>query len=132
MTTDKQSKLKNDDRVDIKQAVAAYAQSEKVKSGLIWISQISEQVAAMEGPGRQPAMGLLKTLAHMVADEVDLTARVTRDQGWRKISEKIHLALVMINSGVPQETGFHLTRAISHVTRIGGQAARLLQRRGFF
>ena len=132
MTTDGQSNLEDDDRMHVKQAISAYAQSEKVKSGLIWISQISEQVAVLDGPGRQPAMGLLKTLAHMIADETDLTARITRDRRWREISEKIHMALVMINSGVPQETGFHLTQAISHVTSIGGQAGRVLKERGLF
>ena len=132
MTKDEQSDLESDDRLVVKQAISAYAQSEKVKSGLIWVSHISEQVAVVEGPSRQSAMGLLKTLAHMIADEAVLAARVTRDPGWRKISEKIHLALVMINSGVPQETGFHLTQAISHVTRIGGQAAMLLKSRRLF
>ena len=132
MTADGRSKLENNERNHLKRAIAAYAQSEKVKSGLIWLSQIAEPVAVMEGPGRQPAIGLLKTLAHMLADEVDLTARVTGDHEWRQISEKIHLALVMINSGVPQETGFHLTQAISHVTRIGGQAAMLLKEKGLF
>jgi len=33
------------------------------------------------------------------------------------------MALVMIRSDVPQGTGYHLTRAISRVTRIGDQAA---------
>ena len=132
MTADERSNFEDNHRIHLKPAIAAYAQSEKVKSGLIWISQVAEQVAVIEGPGRQPAIGILKTLAHMIADEVDLTARVTGDQGWRQISEKVHLALVMINSGVPQETGFHLTQAISHVTRIGGRAATLLKARGLF
>jgi len=132
MGTNEPTNRDNDERVHVKRAIAAYAQSEKVKSGLIWICQISEQVAAMDGPGRQPALGLLTTLVNMIADESDLTARITRDGRWHAISEKIHLALVMINSGVPQETGFHLTQAISQVTRIGGQAATLLRERGFF
>lgn len=42
------------------------------------------------------------------------------------------MALVMIRSGVPQETGFHLTQAISRVTRIGGQAASTLRDKDLF
>jgi hypothetical protein len=62
---------KADQSTEVKKAVSAYAQSEKVKSGLIWICQIADQVAAMEGPGsRQQGILLLQTLAHMVADEV--------------------------------------------------------------
>ena len=132
MTNDASNSTRDAGRARIKQAISAYAQSEKVKSGLIWICQISEQVAALDGPGRYAAMELLKTLAHMVADESELAARVTRDNRWHVISEKIRLALVMINSGVPQETSFHLTQAISHVTRIGGQSAALLKERGVF
>jgi hypothetical protein len=116
----------------VKRAVAAYAQSEKVKSGLIWLCQMAEQVAAMQGSGRQQGVQLLETLARLVADESQLAERVTGDGRWHEIGEKIRMALVMIRSGVPQETGFHLTQAISRVTRIGGRAASILRDRGFF
>lgn len=122
-----------DDRgIDIKQAVSAYAQSEKVKSGLIWISQVADQVAAMEGPGRREGLMLLRTLAHLVADESDLAGRITGDKDWYEVGKKINTALVMIDSGVPQETAFHLTRALTRVTRLGGQAAAMLKRNGLF
>ena len=123
----------NDGRlIDIKQAISAYAQSEKVKSGIIWICQVSDQVAAMEGAGRAQGLRLLKTLAHMVADESNLAARITGDRRWHEIGKKINMALVMINSGVPQETSFHLTRALTRVTRIGGQAAAVLKQNGLY
>lgn len=123
---------KDDRRVDVKQTISAYAQSEKVKSGLIWICQVSDQVAAMDGPGRQQGLILLKTLAHMVADESDLAGRITGDRRWYEIGKKINMAIVMINSGVPQETAFHLTQALTRVTRIGGQAAGVLKENGLF
>jgi len=116
----------------VKQAVAAYAQSEKVKSGLIWVCQVAEQVAIMDDPGRAQALPLLKTLAHLVADEAILAGRVTADRRWQAIGQKINMALVMINSGVPQETAFHLTQALARVTAIGGQAASVLKDNGLF
>ncbi len=116
----------------VKQAISAYTQSEKVKSGLIWVSQLADQVAVMEAPCRQKGLMLLKTLAHMVADESDLAGRITGDKRWHEIGKMINMALVMINSGVPQETGFHLTRALTQVTRIGGQAAAVLKAHGLF
>ena len=119
-------------RSKVKQAISVYAQSEKVKSGLIWICQVSDQLASMDGPGRQQGMLLLKTLAHMVADESDLAGRISGDSRWHEIGKKINMALVMINSGVPQETGFHLTQALTRVTRIGGQAASMLKSHGLF
>lgn len=129
--TDNEPQENNDERrISIKQAVSAYAQSEKVKSGLIWICQVSDQVAAMDAPGRRQGLNLLKTLAHMVADESDLAGRITGDRCWYEIGKKINMALVMINSGVPQETAFHLTQALTRVTRLGGRAASVLKERG--
>jgi len=133
MVTDNEPLETKDDRlIDVKRAISAYTQSEKVKSGLIWICQVSDQVAASDGPGRQQGLTLLKTLAHMVADESDLAGRITGDRRWHEIGKKINMALVMINSGVPQETAFHLTQALTRVTRIGGQAASVLRENGLF
>jgi hypothetical protein len=132
MTDDEPRKTEDDQPADVKQAISAYAQSEKVKSGLIWICQVSDLVAAMDGPGRRQGLELLKTLAHLVADESDLAGRITGDKCWHEIGKKINMALVMINSGVPQETGFHLTQALTQVTRMGGQAASILTDKGLF
>ena len=118
--------------MDVKQAVTAYTQSEKIKSGLIWICQLADQVTAMDGPGRRQGVMLLRMLAQMVADEATLAGRMTGDPHWNGIVKKINLALVMIDSGVPQETGFHLTQALSRVTQIGGQAAMILKAEGLF
>jgi len=121
-----------DRSADVKKAIWAYTQSEKVKSGLIWICQVADQVAAMDDPGRRQAVMLLQTLVRMVADESVLAARLSGDGSWHEIGRKINMALVMINSGVPQETSFHLTRALTRVTRIGGQAAEVLRQKGLF
>ncbi len=132
MTDCKPLETGKDRQNDVKRAISAYAQSEKVKCGLIWICQVAEQVSALEGPGRQQGLILLKTLAHMVADESDLAGRITGDRRWHEIGKKIAMALVMINSGVPQETAFHLTQALTRVTRIGGQAASVLKENGLY
>jgi hypothetical protein len=130
---DGQSGQSQDGRtIDMKQAVSAYAQSEKVKSGLIWVCQVAEQVAVMDASGRAQALPLLKTLAHLIADEAVLAGRITADRRWHAIGKKINMALVMINSGVPQETAFHLTQALARVTAIGGQAASVLKENGLF
>lgn len=114
------------------QAVAVYAQSEKVKAGLIWVSQVADQVTAMDYPGRNHGIALLQHLARMVADESGLAARISGDAHWHEIGRIIEKALVMISSGVPQETGYHLARALSRVTRLGGQAAAVLEEHGLF
>jgi hypothetical protein len=131
--TDKRPTQGDGDRADeIKKAITAYAQSEKIKSGLIWITQIAEQVAALDEADRRQGIDLLRTLVHLVADETLLAGRVTEDRRWLEIVRKINLALVMINSGVPQETAYHLTQALVRVTRIGGQAAAVLKNSEMF
>jgi hypothetical protein len=133
LVTDSGTRQSEDDRpIDVKRAVSAYTQSEKVKSGLIWVCQVAEQVAVMDDPGRAQALPLLTTLARLVADEANLAGRITADRRWHAIGQKINIALVMINSGVPQETAFHLTQALAQVTAIGGQAASVLRDNGLF
>ena len=48
MTDYEPRKTKDNHPIDVKQAISAYAQSEKVKSGLIWICHVSDLVAAMD------------------------------------------------------------------------------------
>lgn len=122
----------NEYRETTRQNILAYAQSEKVKTGIIWTCQIADQVAVMEPSERRHGVNLLKTLAHMIADESDLAGRLTGDRRWYEIGKNINMALVMIDSGVPQETVFHLTQALTQVTRIGGQAAANLENEGLF
>jgi len=132
MVNDKPAVTADNKANESRQAVIAYAQSEKVKSGLIWVCQVSEQVAAMDDAARQHGMRLLRTLAQLVGDEALLAGRITGDRHWLEINQKINMALVMIQSGVPQETSFHLTQALTLVTRLGGQAAALLQEKGMY
>jgi hypothetical protein len=132
MDTDDRQKMDGSPCPSVKHAISAYAQCEKVKSGLIWVSHLADQVPAMGNPGRRHALTLLKTLAHMVADESDLAGRITTDADWYEIGKKINTALVMIESGVPQETGYHLGQALTQVTRIGGRAAALLKDNDLF
>jgi hypothetical protein len=46
--------------MNVKQALAAYAQSEKVKSGLIWICHISDQVDATEGAAKKQTVNIVR------------------------------------------------------------------------
>ena len=116
----------------IRLSVLTYAQCEKVKSGLLWVSQLADQLAAMSDVTRQHGVPLLRTLAQRVGDEALLAGRITGDPHWRQICQKINMALVMIDSGVPQETTYHLTQALTQVTRLGGRAAVLLEENGLF
>ena len=113
-----------------RQAVAAFSLSDKVKSGLIWATGCIQQAAGLEGPARQGARLVAETLLGMVLAEALCAHRLTGDPTWDDAVRAMDKAQVMIRSGVPQEAPYHLTNALSQVTRIGQRAAETLNRQG--
>jgi hypothetical protein len=62
--------------------------------------------------------------------DVHLAVKIAADPTWRDVEKNIDLALVMLDSGVSQEAGYHLTHALSHVTDIGQRSMIELKDRG--
>lgn len=107
--------------MEIKTAITALIQSEKIKSGIIWMIQLVNMLSDMgqnEKPGSEKT---LKTLIQMIGQESVLARRATKDEAWTDVEKDIDMALVMINSGVSQEAGFHLGKALRQVTGIGSR-----------
>ena len=67
-----------------------------------------------------------------ILDQACEAAGVTLPIAMELSSIEVIKNLVMINSGVPQETAFHLTQALTQVTRMGGKAASVLKEKGLF
>lgn len=106
--------------------IVSFTQSEKIKSGLIWVCQLAalyESLPAMDQPG---AARIITTLFHMVAYEVSLAQRMTGDPRWADVHKHVENASVMIHSGVLEEAPFHLTQALSRVTAIADNAMQSL------
>ncbi len=113
-----------------RQTIAAFALSDKIKSGLIWASAAGDQAAAYPEPGRQGAVAVARTLLELVLNEAVCARQATGDPAWDEAIRAIEKARVMLCSGVPAEVSFHLTRALGQVTRIGRQAGESLQTAG--
>jgi RNA:NAD 2'-phosphotransferase (TPT1/KptA family) len=111
-------------------AIIAFSQSEKIKAGLIWISQTLEIYTGLPGTDRQGAEKVIKAIVGMIAHEVHLAGRITEESTWKDVEKHIDMALVMINSQVLQESGFHLTRALSQVTSIAQRSLTFLKEEG--
>ena len=111
-------------------AIIAFSQSEKIKAGLIWMSQTVEIYNSISGMDRQGAEKIIKAVIGMIAHEVHLASRITGDETWKDVEKHIDMALIMINSQVLQESGFHLTRALSQVTSIGQRSLTVLKEEG--
>ncbi|CAB1063812.1 hypothetical protein D1BOALGB6SA_8596 [Olavius sp. associated proteobacterium Delta 1] len=112
------------------QAIKAFSQSEKLKTGLIWATQIAEVYLALPESEKTGAERILKTLIGMIASEIHVAKNAAPHEIWLEAEKDINTAQVMLNSGVAQDTGHHLTQALSKVTTIGQQSMSLLVGQG--
>ncbi len=119
-----------ENRKAIQNAVIEYAQSEKLKTGLIWIIQVVESSATMEAHGNPGAAGIIHILLRLSTQETRIARRMIKTEEWDDIERHIDMAIVMVNSGVPGEASFHLTRALSGVTSLAERSMSLLKRHG--
>ena len=112
------------------EAIMAFAQSEKVKSGIIWASQALELIRGLPEHEKQGSERTIKTIIHMISHEVRLARKIGQDPVWKEIERSIDQAMIMINSGVAPDSVTHLTQALSHVTGIGHRSMSFLKEQG--
>ena len=106
--------------------ILAYTQCEKVKAGLIWLSQgmlpFKDQLPARPAAAEQLVLSILA----MIRDEVHLGWRLTGEAGWRQADGHLQQAVTMIRSGVAHDAPWHLTLALRQITALGQAAHRRL------
>ena len=105
--------------MQIRDAITTFSQSEKIKGGLIWATQIIEIYNALPKSETVGAAKIIKALVGMVGSEILICKKSAPSDLWLEVEKSIDTALVMINSGVVQEAGYHLTQALTRVTTIG-------------
>jgi len=108
--------------METNEAIIAFAQSEKLKSGLIWATQMSEVCLALPEQDKSGAEKMLKTFVSMLGNEINVAQKAAPHDAWLEAQKDVNAAMVMLNSGVAHETGFHLTQALSKVTNVGQQS----------
>jgi hypothetical protein len=116
--------------METNQAIMAFSQSEKLKSALIWASQLSEMNIALAEADKPGAEKIIRTLVSMISNEIGVARRAAPHDDWRAAEKDVDTAMVMLNSGVVQESSYHLTQALSKVTNIGQQSMSLLIEKG--
>ncbi len=116
--------------MDTKKAIMAFSQSEKIKSGIIWLSHTLELLGSLPAPETQGGEKIIKALTDMVFQEIQLAKSVAADEQWQDAEKSLDQAIVMINSGVGPESIIHLTQALSQVTSIGQRSMSFLQEQG--
>jgi len=116
--------------MDTGRAIAAFSQSEKIKAGLIWVSQMLELLEGTKEDERKGAQRAAWTLLNMVGREVDLAKAVAGGEGWDEISDYIDRAEVMFRSGVSLEALPQVSHALSRTVTIGHRSMSFLKEKG--
>ena len=114
----------------VNQAIIAFSQSEKLKSGIIWANQMIEMYIALSESEKPGAERILKTLINMIATEIHVAKKAAPHDVWQEVDKDLNTAIVMLNSGVTHEAGYHLTQALTKVTTVGQQSMTLLTNEG--
>lgn len=112
------------------EAIMAFSQSEKIKSALIWASQLSDVLMALAEADKPGAEKIIKTLVGMIANEISVAQKAAPHDNWQEAEKDVNTARVMLNSGVANECGYHLTLALSKVTSVGQQSMGQLVEEG--
>ncbi len=112
------------------QAIKAFSQSEKLKSALIWATQLAEVHRALAESEQPGAEKIIKTLVSMIGNEITVAQKAAPHDDWREAAKDVNTAMVMLNSGVAQESAYHLTQALSKVTNVGQQSMTQLMDEG--
>jgi len=111
-------------------AIMAFSQSEKIKAGIIWVSQSLNLLEGLSDAEKKGGEKIISILLNMIVQEANLAKAVAGVEGWDEIEPHIDKAILMINSGVGQEANIHLSRALSKTTNIGQQSMSVLKEEG--
>jgi len=110
-----------------KEAIMLFSQSEKIKIGLIWASQMLELISNLTDEEKRGGERIIHSLLNMVVQEAGLGQRILKRKEWEEIHSSVQKAIIMIDSGVAGEAVYHLTRALSKTTNFGNLAMSSLR-----
>ncbi len=116
--------------MQVDQAIKAFAQSEKIKSALIWATRLAQIQGSLPEREKAGAQKIFKALVAMIDHEIQLARSFAPHELWTDARRDVDTAMVMIHSGVAHESGYHFTRALTKVTAIGQQSMGLLVEKG--
>jgi hypothetical protein len=112
------------------EAIMAFSQSEKIKTGLIMIGGSLELLKNLAGEEKRGASRIISMDLSMLGHEVGLAKVVTGHEEWNEVERFLNKAMVMFDSGIGEEALIHVSRALSKVTNIGQQSMSYLQEIG--
>ncbi|MFC1838338.1 hypothetical protein ACFL1N_02060 [Thermodesulfobacteriota bacterium] len=115
--------------METSKAILAFSQSEKIKEGILWASNIFSILDGLHESEKKGAEKVIHALVNMIGQEIRLARMVSGMEAWDDVEPHIDKAVLMINSGVGREAVEHLSKALSMVTTIGQRAMSVLKDR---
>jgi hypothetical protein len=116
--------------MQISDAITTFSQSEKIKAGLIWTTQVIEMYKTLSEGDKPGAEKIIKATVDMIGSEILICRKSAPNELWTEVEKNIDTAMVMINSSMAHEAGYHLTRALTQVTTIGQRSMSILKDKG--
>lgn len=116
--------------MEVPAAIIAFSQSEKIKSGLIWITQVLEYLLGLQIPEQQGAEKVVLVMLEMISQEIHVARNLTQDDSLNEIEKHMEMAKVMLNSRMAPESAYHLTQALTQVTSLGQRSMTVLKEKG--
>lgn len=112
--------------MEINDAIITFSQSEKIKAGLIWASQAVEVYKTLPEADKPGAEKIIAAIVNMIGSEILVCRKSAPNELWTAVEKSIDTAMVMINSNIAQEAGYHLTQALTQTTTIGQRSMSIL------
>jgi flagellin-specific chaperone FliS len=113
--------------VELKQAVAIFHFTEKIKSDLIMVFSLLEVLNTIEEGQIEGAEKLLQTYLNSLINEVNIAANATKVQGFNDVNAKLQEALEQIKKHSYANLTRIVSEAISLTTTNGSTAAETLK-----
>ena len=106
----------------LQKATLVLAQSEKVKSGIIWTQQALLLAGQLPDAEKTGALRIVRFYLSQIANEIQLAFHLTQEDYFKEAGKQIDSALVMFDSGVGADASPRLVQALSMVTSAGQNA----------
>jgi len=116
--------------MEIPAAILSFSQSEKIKAGLIWASQTVEIYKTLPETDKPGAEKIIAAVVNMIGSEILICRKSAPNELWTAVEKNMDTAMVMINSRIAHEAGYHLTQALSRVTTISQRSMTVLKDKG--
>jgi hypothetical protein len=113
--------------MQIREAIITFSQSEKIKAGLIWASQAVEVYKTLPEADKSGAEKIIAAIVNMIGSEILICRKSAPNALWTAVEKSIDTAMVMINSNVTHEAGYHLAQALTQTTTIGQRSMSILK-----